>query len=70
MSYLQGYNSNPPPSNMGSGFNGSDKGAYRSGGDNFNGNGGGKPWNKPKFDRPQPMDDFTAAPRMNKGWRN
>lgn len=55
---------------MGSGFNGSDKGGYRGGNDSFNGNSAGKSWNKPKFDRPQPMDDFTPAPRINKGWRN
>lgn len=53
---------------MNPGFNGAEKGGYRN--DSFNGNGGGKPWNKPKFDRPQPMDDFNPAPRMNKGWRN
>lgn len=68
-----GYNSNAPTSNLSSGFgngggSGGDKGGYRN--DSFNGGSGGKPWNnKPKLDRPQQMDDFNTAPRMNKGWR-
>lgn len=55
---------------MNSGFNGADKQSFRGGNDSYNGSGSGKPWNKQKFDRPQPMDDFAPAPRMNKGWRN